>query len=235
MNARCCALPPVEALLGTRPESSGAIECQGQDPVADQGVRVVGIVPQMFDPAGRRLQNIDSRIAGSDPDPPTRIQHQGAHRIARQGLRIGIAVPNDGEGVGIPVPARDPSILDRDPQIMVRIFDHLEDVVAGQAAAAGRQTRVADQLVTVVADESIFSREPHESLRVLQSRVNSALWQAIRGGEVLENERKRFRCCRGRDESQPPQKRGAQVGTAGCHYWLGTQETMEAGAVPGAP
>jgi hypothetical protein len=130
-------LPPVEPLLGARPEGSGAIECQGLDPVADQGVRIVGIVPQVFDPAGRRLQNVDSRIAGSDPDPATRVQHQGAHCIARQGLRIRIAVPNDGEAVCVPVPARDPSVLDRDPQITVRIFDHLKDVVSGQAAAGG--------------------------------------------------------------------------------------------------
>ena len=117
----------------------------------------------------------------------------------------------------------------------MRIFDHLKDVVPGQAAAAGWQTGVADQLVTVVADETVFGGQPHESLRVLQGCVNGPLWEAVGGGEVLENERKRFRCCRGRDHSQPPQKRGAQVGTEGCHYWLGTQETMDAGAVPGAP
>ena len=89
--------------------------------------------------------------------------------------------------------------------------------------------------MTVEADETVFRREPHESLRVLQSRINSALWQAVRGGKVLEDERKRFSCRRGRDESQPPQERGTQVGTAGCHYWFGTQDTMEAGDVPAAP
>ncbi len=192
-------------------------------------------MPQVFDPAGRRLQDVDSRIAGSDPDSATRVQHQGAYCIARQGLRILIAVPHDGEAVSVPVPARDPSVLDRDPQITLRIFDHLIDEVPGQAPRGGWQAGVADQLMTVVADETVFGREPHESLRVLQSRPNGALWQAVRGGDVLEDERKRFRCRSGRDESQPPQQRGTQLSTAGCHYSFGTQDTMEAGDVPAAP
>jgi len=192
-------------------------------------------VPQVFDPAGRRLENVYSRIAGSNPDPATRIQHQGADRIARQGLRIRSAVSDDGEAVGVPVPTRDASVLDRDPQITMRIFNHLKDIVAGQAATGGWQTGVAHQVMAVVADETVFGGKPHESLRVLQSRVNGALWQAIRGGEVLEDERKRLGCRYGSHEPQPAQERGTQVSTAGCHYWFGTQDTMEAGDVPAAP
>ncbi len=94
---------------------------------------------------GRRIENVDARIAGSDPDPAVRVHQHGARGIARERGGIGGIVPKDREAVGRPVPAGDTCILDRDPQIVMRILDDLIDEVARQPAAGAGRVGIADQ------------------------------------------------------------------------------------------
>jgi hypothetical protein len=102
--------PPVEPLFGASPERPGAIECQGQDPVADQGVGIAGIVPQVFDPAGRRPE-CRFRIAGSDPDPATRVNTRArTASLARDCGSLSLCRMTV-KAVSVPVPARDPLSL----------------------------------------------------------------------------------------------------------------------------
>jgi len=123
--------PPVEPLFGASPRGSperSNVRVRIWSLTRESGLsghRAAGvsILP------GRRLQNIDSRIAGSDPHAAHgAFQHQGRvlHRSPGDCGSASLC-RNDAEAVGVPVPsARDPSVLDRDPQITLRIFDHLK-------------------------------------------------------------------------------------------------------------
>ncbi len=123
-------LPAVESGVGADPQSSGAIQRQGMDLIAAQRAGNRRVVTQVLEAPGRRVQNIDSRVHRADPETAARIQHQGARCIAgeRTGRRWIVSV--DGKAVRRPVPTGNACILDRDPQIMVCVFDDLVDVVA---------------------------------------------------------------------------------------------------------
>jgi len=70
----------------------------------------------------------------------------------------------DREGIAAAVPTGDTRVLDRDPEIMMRVLGDLADKIARQAAAGARRVGVADHFAAVEAYQSVFGAEPHETL-----------------------------------------------------------------------
>ncbi len=108
-------------------------------------------------------------------------------------------MPIDREGVRRPVPTGNACILDRYPQIVVRVLDDLMNVVAGKAAARRGGVGVPEKLMAVVTHQAVLRTEPYEALRVLQSHEHGALRKPVGRRQVLEDERSRVGGSRGCD------------------------------------
>src|SRR5882724_7869574 len=119
------ALPAVQARLGTDPYGSGAVLRQGENPIIDQRVRIRRVVTPMLDVSGCRIQDVDAGIVGPDPDPTAGVHEDRVRGVAREGAGIGGIVAEDREAIAGAVPAGDTGILDRYPQIVMRILDDL--------------------------------------------------------------------------------------------------------------
>ena len=72
----------------------------------------------------------------------------------------------------------------------MRVLDDLADEIAGQPLRSVARIGVAVELVAVVADQAILGGDPDEALRILEHGIDPPLRQAVRGREVLENERR---------------------------------------------
>ena len=86
----------------------------------------------MLDVSGGRIEDVEARVGGSDPHALARVHQHHVHRIAGEGAGIGGVVAVDAEAVGRAVPACEPAILDREPQVVVCVLDYGLDVVARQ-------------------------------------------------------------------------------------------------------
>src|SRR5580704_12089360 len=100
MNELAASLvPTIEASLGSNPQRSVTIECQGKDAVVDQRVRIRRIVAQMLKASRGGVQKVNAGVAGPDPYATVLIQQQGAHGITCKRIGIAWIVPIDLEGV----------------------------------------------------------------------------------------------------------------------------------------
>ena len=211
LQAMMLGLPALESRLRADPERPRAIEQQGVDPVIDEGAGVAGIVAQVLDAARCGLENVDTRVEGSDPHAIVGIHEQRVDGVAGERAAVFGIVAVDDEVVGGALPAREAPVLDGDPQIVVTILDDGLDVVARQPAVGGARVGVAEQLVAVVAHQAVLGREPHEPLRILQRREHRALRQAVGSGQVLENER-RIGGARAQGRREQARRRGESRG-----------------------
>ncbi len=119
----------------------------------------------MLEATRRWIQDVDTRVDHADPYPALRIELQGARdRITREGCRIRDIVAVDRESVRGAAPARNAGILDRDPQIVMRVLCDLLNEVAGQPVGGARRVGVAKQLMPVVANQPVLGPEPDEAL-----------------------------------------------------------------------
>ncbi len=196
-------LPTIDAVVGADPERAGTIYGKRLNAIAAEAARGRRIVAQMLAAPGGRIEDIDASIGRTDPEPAARIERKRAGGVAGERARICGVVAIDREGVGRPIPTGNTRILDRDPQIVVRILDDLMNVVARQAATGARGVRIAQQLMAVIAHQAILRTQPYEALRVLQGHEDGPLREPIRGREVLEDERRRVggsRRCDGRPQ-----------------------------------
>src|SRR5580700_2821470 len=117
----------------------------------------------MLDVPGPGLQNVDARIAGSNPKPTARVDQERTRRVAREGVGIRGIVSENRESIAGAVPTSDARVLDRYPQVVVRVLGDLVNEVAGWAPGYAGRVGVAYQLMAVVADQAIFGAEPHET------------------------------------------------------------------------
>src|SRR5882672_12200935 len=118
----------------------------------------------MLDAPGCGIQDVDTRIAGSDPNPSARVHHHGPRGVAAEGIGIGGIMAEDREGISAAVPAGDTGILDRYPEIVMRILDDLVDEVTGQSTTYAGRVGVANKGLAIIADQTILGAEPHEAL-----------------------------------------------------------------------
>src|SRR6266481_1368626 len=117
----------------------------------------------MLDAPGCRIQDVDTRIAGSDPNPTARVHHHGPRGVAAEGIGMGGIMAEDREGISAAVPAGDTGILDRYPEIVMRILDDLVDEVTGQSTTYAGRVCVANHVMAVIADQTVFGTEPDEA------------------------------------------------------------------------
>ena len=181
--------PSIDTGGGADPHIPVTILDQVVDLIVDQRFLVRVAVPQVVDPAGLRVEDIDPRIQRSQPHQPATVDQQGPHEVARDRACVGLVMLEDGKGITGAIPACDTRTFDGNPQVRVFVLDDREDEVARQAILDARRIGIAVYFAAVVPDESILGAEPHEALRVLQGRVDGPLWQAFERRQMLENQR----------------------------------------------
>ncbi len=180
-------LPAIQAREGRHPHGAGAIELEPLDAIIRERVR---------HRAASWRRCVKRPVAGSRISTPasevpthTRPRRIDEHAFCTESLASEAGpvriVAVDREGIAGTVPAGQARILDGHPQIVVGILDHVVNEISRQAAAAARGVGVAQQFTAVVADQPVLGGQPHEPLGVLQRRIDGALRQAVRGGQML--------------------------------------------------
>ena len=211
-------LPSIQTLCGADPHGSRTVQRESQDLVVAERVGIRRIVPEMFESPGPGVEHIDAGIVASDPDASTRVDRERPGHIARQRIRVLRVVVESGKGIGGAVPSGEPGVLDRDPQIVMSVLGDLADEIAGQPLG-GARIGVSVELVTVVAHQAILGGDPDEPLRILEHGIDPPLRKPVRGGEVIENERRRLRGT-GRDRAGEQPRRADQQTRSHTHIGI---------------
>src|SRR6185437_7529273 len=141
----------------------------------------------MLDVPRTRIEDVESRVTRPNPDEARIIDEQRDDCVACERSWTTLAVPKYRELIGAAVPARQSAVAHRDPQIVVSIFGNGLDVVARKSVRSAAPITISNQPMPVITHQAVLSAKPHETLAVLQRGIDSALWQPISGGQMLEN------------------------------------------------
>src|SRR5262245_39596007 len=78
------SVPLVQTRFGSDPDVARTRTRQREDAVTPQRLRLVRVVTEMLEAAGRRVEHIDAGLARADPNAPARVEDNSAHGVARQ-------------------------------------------------------------------------------------------------------------------------------------------------------
>ena len=120
----------VETRVRTHPQPAAGVHVQDVDAVVTERARVVWILAEVCEFAGRDVQSIESRIARADPERTVRSEAQRADITAGD---IGASH----EPVQSPVPLHETFPVSRDPEISLSVFVDCPHEIAGKRRCVG--------------------------------------------------------------------------------------------------
>ena len=189
------AIEPADAAIRANPYIAETILANRTYPMRIHAAGVIWVVHKPGDPAGLRLELIQSG-PGADPDNAAAVFKKCGNHIGAQAIGMVRIVLETREPLGSAVEAVEAAAGRAQPKRPAAVLQKRKNVVVPQRGRIQWIIFVNGHAITVVPEQPILRAKPHEALAVLQDTQNGTGRQALLPPDALKFEFERLRANR---------------------------------------
>lgn len=151
-----------------------------------QKQRLAGTIVKFPEASAGRIKPAESAALGADPENAAAVLINTRNRIRPQAGAVSRGVPEVNEALCLLIETVQTTPVGADPEPVLAILENRVDHIVRNRLRIAPVVGEAGKTVAVVAVETVFGAEPHESPPVLEDAENGVLRYPFVDGKVLQ-------------------------------------------------